>query len=323
MNRKRLLRLAFLILFLVALVVLGLRFLSMAEFLSTLATLERAYLAPILLLSLAYYVLKALRWHYFLRAARLIVPVHRSVAAHLAGQWFVITPAGELVRGYLLGAGEKFALVAPTVVMQAFMDFVALALVATLIVPLFPVLAPVVLPVTIPFLVVPLLLAAPPLRRARWRLPRRLASGSRRQVLDQAAQLLGARPMAIGLLIGVPAVLAAGLALYLCGLAVGMRNWNLLQANAVYSMMFLLGGISPSPQGLGVTEGTGTLLMNYLGINPAVALAAIVLFRAATLGFSMLLGLAAFLVLRLTSPELAHVPLTGRPAAAQAETPGG
>lgn len=318
-TRRSLVRLGFVLLLLLALFVAGRTFLDMADFVSTLATLELVYLGPILGLSLVYYVLKALRWHYYLREAGFTVPLHRSVAAYLAGQWFTFTPAGELVRGYLLGAGEKFALVVPTVVVQAVVDFVSLALMATAIVPIYPPMAPVVLPVTLPILVAALLVTAPPLRRwaSRRRVPYRWLSGRRREVLAQAAHLVGPRPMGVGLLMGVPTVAAAALALYLAGQAVGVTGWNLLLANAVYSVMQLVGGISPLPQGLGVTEGSGTLLLSYLGIDPAAALAAVVLFRISVLGFSVLLGLLSFLVLRVTVPELAHAPVTGLPPAAR------
>jgi len=79
-------------------------------------------------MALLYYVLKALRWHYYLRVAGIYVPLRRSMAAYLAGQWFTFTPAGELMRAYLLGAGDRFSLVAPTVVMQAVVDFASFAL---------------------------------------------------------------------------------------------------------------------------------------------------------------------------------------------------
>jgi uncharacterized membrane protein YbhN (UPF0104 family) len=299
-SRRTLIRGAVVLFLLVALVVVGRKFWDMKEFLATLATFEPVYLAPILSLGLVYYLLKALRWHYYLREAKLRVPVQRSVAAYMAGQWFTFTPAGELMRACLLGAGVEVSLVAPTVVAQAIADFVSLALVATVVVPLYPELAPVVLPVTVPLLTTVAMLAFPPLREyaSSWRLVRWLASGKRREMVGSAAHLLGPRPMGVGVLMGIPAVLAGGLSLYYAGRAVGLPNWNPLHAEGVYAIIQLLGGLSPLPQGLGVTEGSGTLLLSYLGVDPAEALAAIVLFRAAILGFSAVVGLLAFFVLR-------------------------
>jgi uncharacterized membrane protein YbhN (UPF0104 family) len=256
----------------------------------------------------------------YLGVAGIQVPVQRSLAAYLAGNWFVFTPAGELMRAYLLGAGAKFALIAPTVVMQALVDFASLALMAILVVPAYPGLAPVVLPVTVPLLATMAMLAAPPLRRyaAGWRVLQRLGPTRSQELLEQIVRLLGPRSVAAGLLMGVPTVLAGTVALYLVGAAIdldkvtgGTYRWDPLVANGTYAMMLLVGGISPLPQGLGVTEGTGTLMLGYMEVEPSLAVAAILLFRAAFLGFSVLLGLLALLALRLTVPELAHTPLRG------------
>ena len=310
---RRLIRAAVMALLAIAVVIVGRKLLSLVGSLHTLATFDRTYLVPIIALGCVYYVLKALRWHYYLRVAGISVPLTRSIAAYLAGQWFTFTPAGELMRAYLLNAGAHFALVAPTVVVQALVDFLSLALMATIMVPLYPALAPVVLPVTIPLLVTASMVALPPLRRyaAGWRAVQWLASGRRQQVMSQAARLLRPLPILAGVAMGVPTVLAGAGALYFAGAAVGSVRWTMTQANAVYSMMQLLGGLSPFPEDLGMTEGSGALLLAYLGFEPSDAVAAIVLFRASILGFSAVLGLLAFLALRRTVPELATTPVGG------------
>ena len=312
MNR-RLVRLGVAVLLLIAIVVVGSRLVRMEETFRTLAGLHPAYLLPIALLALAYYVLKALRWHFYLRVGGINVRLVRSMAAYLAGQWFTFTPAGELMRAYLLGARERFALVAPTVVMQAVVDFASLALMATLAVPLYPALAPVVLPVTLPLLLTLLMLAAPPLRRvaSTWRVAQRLTSGRGADVTAQFSKLLAPWPVAAGLLMGVPTVLAGALAFFISGLALDIEGWDAVGATAVYAMTQLLGGVSPLPQGIGVAEGSGTAMLGYLGIEPGAALAAMLLSRGAVLGFSVVLGLIALAVLRVTVPELRDVPVSG------------
>src|SRR5688572_3174789 len=274
----------------------------MEETFRTLTALHPIYLVPILVLALLYYVLKALRWHFYLRVSGIEVSLTRSMAAYLAGQWFTFTPAGELMRAYLLGAREQFSLVAPSVVMQAVVDFASLALMATLAVPLYPALAPVVLPVTLPLLLTLAMLASPQLRQlaSTWRVAQRLSSGRGARVTGQLGVLLRPWPVVAGLLMGVPTVLAGALAFFISGLALQIEGWDAIRATAVYSMTQLLGGISPLPQGLGVAEGSGTAMLGYLGIDPGVALAAMLLSRGAVLGFSVLLGLVALVALRVT-----------------------
>lgn len=292
---------------------LGRRFLDMREAFASLVAMEAGYLAPISLLAAGYYVLKGLRWHYYLRVAAVAVPLRRSLAAYLAGQWFTFTPAGELLRVYLLQAGADFARVAPTVVVQAVVDFVSLAFVATAVVPFYPALAPAVLPLTVPVLSTAAMLACPPLRRfaTAWPIVRWLLSGRRAAALRQTAQLFGPGPVAVGLLMGVPTVLVGASTLYLAGRATGVPGVSPFRATGVYAMSQLLGGLSPVPQGLGVAEGTGTLLLSYLGVEPAEALAAIVVFRAATLGVGVGLGLLALLLLRLTAPTTGQTGAAG------------
>jgi uncharacterized membrane protein YbhN (UPF0104 family) len=301
------------LLLLIAIVVVGSRLVSMEETFRRLADLHPIYLGPILLLALLYYVLKALRWHFYLRVGGIDVTLARSMAAYLAGQWFTFTPAGELMRAYLLGARERFALVAPTVVMQAVVDFASLALMATLAVPLYPALAPVVLPVTLPLLLTLVMLAAPPVRRlaSTWRVAKRLTGGRGASVTGQFSTLLAPWPVTAGMLMGIPTVLAGALAFFISGLALQIDGWNGIAAIAVYSMTQLLGGVSPLPQGIGVAEGSGTALLSYVGIDPGVALAAMLLSRGAVLGFSVLLGLLALVALRVTVPELREVSVTG------------
>jgi uncharacterized membrane protein YbhN (UPF0104 family) len=312
-GRRTLFRIGIGLLLLVALVAIGSRVLKMEQTFRTLLSLRPAYLAPILALALLYYVLKALRWHFYLRIAGIDVRLARSMAAYLAGQWFTFTPAGELMRAYLLGAGNAFALIAPTVVMQVVMDFASLALFATIAAAFYPALAPVVLPVTVPLLATLGMLALPPLRRfaSTWKLLDRLGPGRTRSALDQFTRLLEPWPVIGGLLLGIPTVLAGAVALYLSGIALGIEGWQPIAVTGVYAMTQLVGGISPLPQGLGVTEGSGTLLLGYLGVDPERALAAMLLSRGAVLGFSALLGVIAFLVLRFTVPDLAGTHLSG------------
>ncbi len=299
--RGALVRAGIAVLLVVALLLMGQRLVQMKRFLETLEHVQWALLLPMVALVIAYYAVKALRWTYYLGQAGLLVPRWRAGAAYLAGQWFMFTPAGELMRGYFLGGGVSFARAAPTVVAQALADFFALALVAAALVLGYPALAPVVLPLAVPIVALVLALAAPPLRHraARWPLLRWLMAGKRRAVLEESAHLLGARQTLTALLFGVPAVLLGGLALYLGGLAVGLACWDLGRAVAVYAMMQLLGGLSASPHGIGAAEGSGLLLLTYLGVEPGAALAAVVLFRAVLLGLSALLGAPAVLALRI------------------------
>ena len=76
-----------------------------SKFLDISATLEHLEdynwsLFPIALtLSLVYYLLKALRWHYYLGVVGIRMDWRRSVMVYLSGQWFAFAPAGEKSPG--------------------------------------------------------------------------------------------------------------------------------------------------------------------------------------------------------------------------------
>jgi glycosyltransferase 2 family protein len=311
LSRGRLLRLGIGLLLVGALVAMASRFIRMEETFRTLASLEVDFLGLILILALLYYALKALRWHFYLRVVGIRVALLRSVAAYLAGQWFTFTPAGELMRAYLVGEGRRFALVAPTVFMQAAIDLASLSLIATVMTPFYPSLTPIILPLTVPLLLM-LVIAATPARRRfalAWTVLRRvrlLRSDSGVVISEELMRLLAPWPVVAGLLMGVPASLVGALALYASGVALGIEGWAPLSVIAVYALAQLVGGVSPLPQGLGLTEGSGTLMLVYVGVEPEQALAAMLLSRAAVLGLSVLLGMGAFLVLRLTAPDVAR-----------------
>jgi uncharacterized membrane protein YbhN (UPF0104 family) len=267
---------------------------------------DLGYVPAIIGLASVYYLLKALRWHYYLRLSDVRLSWWRSSAAYLAGQWFTFTPAGELVRSYLLYNRYSVPIdrSAPTVVLQALMDFASLALVAFLACLWVPMLAPVVLPVAggVLAFIAALLFPLP----RRWlrvapvvsRLP--LVRSQRVQaLLTHADTLLGLRPTLVGLGLGLPAVAVGAGTLLAAGLALHVEGWQLLDALVVYSMAQLLGGISIFPQGLGVTEASGTALLALLEVPALQAASAVILFRLCTLGWSILLGGGALVLLRL------------------------
>jgi uncharacterized protein (TIRG00374 family) len=75
-----------------------------------------------------------------------------------------------------------------------------------------------------------------------------------------------------------------------------------LAAVFAYSASTIAGAVAMMPGGLGVTEGSMTAFLQALGgktMPPAVASAATILVRVATLWFAVAIGLAAFGIYKL------------------------
>jgi glycosyltransferase 2 family protein len=266
-------------------------------------SVDLTFVPAMLVLTTVYYVLKALRWHYYLRISGVRVAPGRTTTAYLAGQWFAFTPAGEFTRSLLLQRyGVAYERSVPAVMVQALIDLASLALVATAILPLWPALAPLVLPVTLPVLAALTVLALPATRAwgSTW-LDRTPLGRSRRfqTLFHHAGDLLALRPLLVGLAVGVPTVLAGAGVLLIAGAALDVPGWETAPAVLIYSVSQLLGGLSFLPHGIGVTEGSGTALLALLGVPVGQAAAAIILFRLCTLGWGALLGAAALLRLHL------------------------
>ncbi|HEV2121629.1 MAG TPA: lysylphosphatidylglycerol synthase domain-containing protein, partial [Chloroflexota bacterium] len=127
--------------------------------------------------------------------------------------------------------------------------------------------------------------------------------------------LFALRPVAVGIAMSFPILVFGILALLMAARSIDLQQVGFFEAHAVYSMLLLLGGISPLPQGLGVAESSGTFYFAFLGVDPSRALVAVLVFRAAILGLSAVIGLIAFMLLRWAVPDLKTVSVRGRNAA--------
>lgn len=110
-------------------------------------------------------------------------------------------------------------------------------------------------------------------------------------------QLLGWKQLLIGLALGLVSVVMGVLVL----LDVS-RNHEIevgfTQSAYIYSLSQLAGALSMLPHGLGAIEGSAVGLFHNAGVDTAHAASAIVLFRLATLGWSVVLGGVSLVLLR-------------------------
>jgi uncharacterized protein (TIRG00374 family) len=109
-------------------------------------------------------------------------------------------------------------------------------------------------------------------------------------LLNASASLLRSRLFYGGLVIGVLAWGAEGIGFYLILEYLGMPT-SLLVAIGIYAISILVGAVSFLPGGLGSTEATMGLLLVLSGADPALALAATVACRVATLWFAIAIGM--------------------------------
>ena len=260
------------------------------------------YLIAGLALALANYLLRFLRWAFYLRVLKIDVPVGISALVFLSGLAMSMTPgkAGELVKCYLLNSKTRVPVgqSAPVVVMERLTDVISviiLGLTGFILLPI-PVIA--VLAVALVISVIGLMFA---LSRQALRLTGLPILSKWSELLRDSQEgfkeLAAPRVMVVGVAFGAVAWFAEGLALWIILRGIGSEI-DLVRALPIYAAATLVGAVTALPGGLVGTEGSMLAFLQQSGVTRAGASAGTVLIRLVTLWFAVLVGLLALLALR-------------------------
>jgi glycosyltransferase 2 family protein len=260
-----------------------------------LANFPVPYLLAALALASINYVLRYVRWVYYLKALKIDVTWQTGLLVFLAGLALSLTPGkvGELVKSYLLRrrSGVAISASAPVVVMERVTDVVAvliLGLSGLFLLP--PSLRWAMLVILILCVGGTLALSSrysqhlldlPLLRRWKTEL---VASQ------DGLRTLLAPRPLAVALSLGALAWLSEGVAFWLILRGVEAEV-ALLKAVPIYMASTIVGGITSLPGGLVGTEGAMVALLQQADVGRAAASTSTLLIRLATLWFGVMVGL--------------------------------
>jgi uncharacterized protein (TIRG00374 family) len=273
---------------------------------AALAGFSWAAMAAALGLAMANYLVRFVRWQYYLRVLGLKVPAGESFLVFLGGFALTVTPGklGEAVKALLLreSRGIPAARTAPIVVAERFTDLVGLLLLAAAgaftfeVDRTFLVIAAVVIGIGL------VVVSVEPLARLALALAGKLPGVKR-----FAGKLVEFYESTAALLKPGPLVLAVGLSTVswyfecLAFLVVvrGFPGATVQHQAAVfiYSTMTIAGALSFLPGGLGVTEaGMLKLLEELAGVSKGVAAAATFVTRLCTLWFAVVVGLTALVI---------------------------
>jgi uncharacterized protein (TIRG00374 family) len=266
--------------------------------------------------SMASYLLRFLRWQYYLKLAGWRLPPSLHLAYYLAGFSLTTTPgkAGETIRSVLLRPhGVPYPTSLACFFAERLLDVVVVALFAALLVVGFHgdhgfILAVFAVAISvIPILHSQLLPTLLTRLRTRTRSSRLVpVLNASIQLLHGARDLLAPRPLYAGLLLGILAWSMQGLAFYFLMQGIGFEL-SLPLAVGIYSFGLLAGALSMIPGGIGTTEVATGLLLAAAGADPQIAVAAPLISRLSTLWFAVALGLlaSAWLAGQRPTPEAA------------------
>lgn len=258
-------------------------------------------------LSALNYLLRFVKWHFYLRLLNLEVRPGHSLVVFLGGLTMSVSPGklGEVIKSLLLKRSRGFSVArtAPVVFAERLTDLLGLFVLAAIGVAVFQygvVGFATALAATIALVAI---LQSPGLVERILALVERLpVLGRFRPSLERAYEstrtLLMWRPLVATTILSALAwsleIVAFAWILYHLGATTPL--W--FESIFVYSVSTLVGALSLLPGGLGVTEGSLTGLLMWLemfdDLNPA--LAATYLIRATTLWFGVVVGLLFFLL---------------------------
>ncbi len=279
-------------------------FADLGETFTAMKSMNLVWLPLLLLFSLGNYITRYARWEFFLRRLGLQLRPTDSMAIFVGGFTFSVTPGklGELFKSYLVKQvnGAPLSRTAPIVLAERLTDLGGLLLLAAVGVwgsrqgglAWLAGLALVLLFLAflgsrrLEMLLLRVLGVVPALRRR---------SESLMHAMDSSRDLLRGRDL--------PAlILFSALAWFweCWGLLYAVRAFGqeitFTQGVGIYSLATLLGALAFLPGGLGVTEGSLTLMLSsQAGLAAGPAAAATLLIRATTLWFAVGIGLLALI----------------------------
>ncbi len=266
------------------------------------------HLLPLIVgLTLINYVLRWLKWDFYLRYMQMhegVSPLDSGLL-FTAGMVMSVTPGkiGEVFKSYLLKQLNRTPITAsaPIVLMERLTDGIAMLLLMGVGLTLYPPARPLF------FVLVGLTIVGILLVQYRWlcehiltyiaRLPfgHRLAPRLT-TIYESTHQLLGWRILLLTTIISVISWGCECIAFYFVLVGLGVAGtWLLLwQATFIFAASTLFGLVSLLPGGLGTSEVTSAgLLVTLVGTGVAAATAATILIRFATLWFGVGLGILA------------------------------
>lgn len=279
-------------------------FANFGETFDALRRMNWFWLPLLCLLSLVNYLLRFLKWEYFLRVLGVRLKLLDSFGIFLSGFVFSVTPGklGEVFKAWLVREleGTPASRVAPVVLAERYTDLGGLLILASAGIYASGMGHGTWILGAVLLVLLYVLATSKALRHRLPTLVGRFKPLSRKAesvalAMDSSRELLRARTLPGLMLFSAFSWLFEAWALGLAVRAMGARI-PILESIYVYSLSMLAGTLAFLPGGLGVTEGSLTLLLvNRSGMDAGSAAAITLVARFATLWFAVILGVVVLL----------------------------
>jgi len=263
------------------------------------------YLLPILfLLSFLNYVVRFLKWDFYLKLLKVSIKKIDSFSVFMSGLIMSVTPGkmGELLKAHLVKqiSGEPISKVAPVIFAERITDFLSLILIGVVGGYVYNFGREIILAVGIFFVLVTVALTNKNIGEvmivffSKIKLIRKYVEHAR-EAYESSFQMLQIKPLLQMSLLSLLAWFLECLGYYL--ILVNFKvEVSLLWASFSYAFATIVGAISMLPGGLGVTEGSLTVLLRQKHYTFEIAFASTFLIRIVTLWFAVFVGVMSVLL---------------------------
>lgn len=284
-----------------------------ADLSEALSAIQWGYLPVILLLASTNYLIRFSKWHYYTRHLGFRVTARNNLIIFLAGLVMSVTPGkmGEVLKSYLLKLVDRTPMSrsAPVVFAERLTDLIALMILAVIG---GYALSGARATLAAGAVLVSCIVAVISSERLHSVILDRLARiGRLRTVackaetsLESAKSLVEPKPLLLTSAVSIPAWFCECLGFWLILKAAGVTGLGIGQATGIYALAAVIGALSMLPGGLGATEITITGLLTASGVPKAQAVASMLVIRAATLWYAVVVGAIFLAVFRLRVSQL-------------------
>lgn len=272
-----------------------------------LSSFKAVYLPFILLLTFINYLLRFVKWQFFLKQLDIEVPTKDSFAIFLSGLAMSVTPGkvGEILKSLLLKEirGVPISRTAPIIFAERLSDGFALLILSLSGLLTFAYGREVLAATAIVMAVVLIAVSNPALYNPFIRLCSRMPlvnrfTGVLERLMESAGQLMKPKVLLFSIFLGVVSWSFECIAFYLVFIGLGYKV-SVLSATFVLAFSSIVGAVSMLPGGLGAAEGSIMgLLVKVVGVPANIAAVSTIIIRFCTLWFGVLVGLAALLTRR-------------------------
>jgi glycosyltransferase 2 family protein len=264
-------------------------------------------LFPVLLfLSFGNYIVRFFKWQYYLKCLEIKIPTGISIKIFFSGFAMSASPAkmGEILKSFLIKEinNEPISKTAPIVFAERVTDFLSLTFLTIIVGLYFNYTGLIAYFILLFFIILIIFISNRRLAEFVIRLISKISFIKQHlekiiTLYESAYILLKPRPLILMFFISVVAWLFECFGFYLILINFGL-DVNVLWPVFVYALSTIVGAVSMLPGGLGVTEGSLSLILINYGMAKELAVASTIIIRIATLWFAVLLGVIFLFLLK-------------------------